>query len=94
MNYDEYLRFKGSRLNEDQDVHGTVKVNFRVDFDTEIYDDGDVALFVTSGDDFQLSKIFKDMKSAKDSMDYAMKLFKRIPWLAVEELKMKGFDEA
>lgn len=93
MNYDEYLKFKGSRLNEDQSVFGTVKVNFNVNFDTEIYDDGDVALFVTT-DDFQLSKVFKDMKSAKAGMDYAMKLFKRIPWLAVEELKMKGFDEA
>lgn len=93
MNYDEYLRFKGSRLNEDQDVHGTVKVNFNVNFETEVYDDGDVAVFV-SNDDFHLSKVFKDMKSAKDSMDYAMKLFKRIPWLAVEELKLKGFDEA
>ena len=34
------------------------------------------------------------MRSAKAGMEDAMKLFKRIPWLAVEELKMKGFDEA
>ena len=101
MNYDEYLKFKDSRLNEDQSdfrsifgsVHGTVKVNFTVNFETEIYNDGDVALFVT-GDDFQLSKVFKDMKSAKVAMEDAMKLFKRIPWLAIEELKMKGFNEA
>lgn len=93
MNYDEYLKFKGSRLNEDQSVTGTVKVNFNVNFDTEIYDDGDVALYVTN-DDFQLSKVFKDMRSAKAGMEDAMKLFKRIPWLAFEELKMKGFDEA
>lgn len=101
MNYDEYLKFKGSRLNEDQSdfrsifgsVHGTVKVNFTVNFETEIYDDGNVALFVFN-DDFQISKVFEDMKSAKAGMDYAMKLFKRIPWLAVEELKMKGFDQA
>ena len=92
MNYDEYL--KGSRINEDQNsVHGTVKVNYNVDFETEIYDDGDVALFVT-GDDFQLSKIFKDLRSAKAGMDEAMKLFKRVPWLALEELKLKGFSEA
>ena len=92
MNYDEYL--KGSRINEDQNsVHGTVKVNYNVDFETEIYDDGDVALFVT-GDDFQLSKIFKDLRSAKAGMDEAMKLFKRVPWLALEELKLKGFNEA
>ena len=92
MNYDEYL--KGSRINEDQNsVHGTVKVNYNVDFETEIYDDGDVALFVT-GDDFQLSKIFKDLRSAKAGMDEAMKIFKRIPWVALEELKLKGFNEA
>ena len=92
MNYDEYL--KGSRINEDQNsVHGTVKVNYNVDFETEIYDDGDVALFVT-GDDFQLSKIFKDLRSAKAGMDEAMKIFKRIPWVAIEELKLKGFAEA
>ena len=92
MNYDEYL--KGSRINEDQNsVHGTVKVNFNVNFETEIYDDGDVALFV-NGDDFQLSKVFKDLRSAKAGMDEAMKIFKRIPWVAIEELKLKGFDEA
>ena len=92
MNYDEYL--KGSRINEDQNsVHGTVKVNYSVNFETEIYDDGDVALFVT-GDDFQLSKIFKDLRSAKAGMEEAMKIFKRIPWLAIEELKLKGFVEA
>ena len=93
MNYDEYLKFKGSRLNEDQSVFGTVKVNFNVQFDTEIYDDGDVALFVTA-DDLQLSKVYKDMRSAKAGMEEAMKLFKRIPWFAAAELKMKGFDEA
>lgn len=94
MNYDEYINFKGSRINEGQDgVHGTVKVNYNVDFETETYDDGDVALFV-NGDDFQLSKVFKDLRSAKAGMDEAMKLFKRIPWVAVEELKLKGFEDA
>lgn len=93
MNYDDYLKLKGSRLNEDQSVHGTVKVNYNVNFETEIYDDGDVALFVT-GDDFQLSKVFKDLRSAKAGMDEAMKLFKRIPWVAIEELKLKGFEDA
>ena len=92
MNYDEYL--KGSRINEDQNsVHGTVKVNYSVDFETENYDDGDVVLFV-GGDDFQLSKTFKDLRSAKAGMDEAMKIFKRIPWLAIEELKLKGFEDA
>ena len=92
MNYDEYL--KGSRINEDRDiVRGTVKVNYNVYFETDIYDDGDVALFVT-GDDFQLSKVFKDLRSAKAGMEEAMKLFKRIPWVAVEELKLKGFVDA
>lgn len=94
MNYDEYINFKGSRINEGQNsVCGTVKVNYNVYFDTEIYDDGDVALFVT-GDDFQLSKVFKDLRSAKAGMEEAMKIFKRIPWLAFEELKLKGFAEA
>lgn len=94
MNYDEYINLKGSRINEDQNsVHGTVKVNYSVNFETEIYDDGDVALFV-GGDDFQLSKIFKDLRSAKAGMEEAMKLFKRIPWVAIEELKLKGFEEA
>ena len=92
MNYDEYL--KGSRINEDRDiVRGTVKVNYNVYFETDIYDDGDVALFVT-GDDFQLSKVFKDLRSAKAGMEEAMKIFKRIPWVAIEELKLKGFAEA
>ena len=94
MNYDEYINFKGSRTNEDRDiVRGTVKVNFNVYFETDIYDDGDVALFVT-GDDFQLSKVFKDLRSAKAGMEEAMKIFKRIPWVAIEELKLKGFAEA
>lgn len=94
MNYDEYINFKGSRINEGQDgVHGSVKVNYNVNFETEIYDDGDVALFV-NGDDFQLSKVYKDMKSAKAGMEEAMKLFKRIPWVAIEELKLKGFEDA
>lgn len=94
MNYDEYINFKGSRINEGQDsVHGTVKVNYSVNFETETYDDGDVALFV-NGDDFQLSKVFKDLRSAKAGMEEAMKLFKRIPWVAVEELKLKGFEDA
>ena len=94
MNYDEYINFKGSRINEDRDiVRGTVKVNYNVYFETDIYDDGDVALFVT-GDDFQLSKVFKDLRSAKAGMEEAMKLFKRIPWVAVEELKLKGFADA
>ena len=93
MNYDEYVNFKGS-INEDQNsVHGTVKVNYNVNFETEIYDDGDVALFV-NGDDFQLSKVFKDLRSAKAGMEEAMKLFKRIPWVAIEELKLKGFEDA
>ena len=94
MNYDEYVNFKGSRINEGQDgVHGTVKVNYNVYFETETYDDGDVALFV-NGDEFQLSKVFKDLRSAKAGMEEEMKLFKRIPWVAIEELKLKGFDEA
>ena len=94
MNYDEYINFKGSRINEDRDiVRGTVKVNYNVYFETDIYDDGDVALFVT-GDDFQLSKVFKDLRSAKAGMEEAMKIFKRIPWVAIEELKLKGFAEA
>lgn len=74
-------------------VHETVKVNFNVYFETEIYDDGDVALFVND-DDFQLSKVFKDLRSAKARMEEAMKLFKRIPWNAIEELKLKGFEDA
>ena len=94
MNYDEYVNFKGSRINEDRDiVRGTVKVNYNVYFETDIYDDGDVALFVT-GDDFQLSKVFKDLRSAKAGMEEAMKIFKRIPWVAIEELKLKGFADA
>ena len=94
MNYDEYINFKGSRINEDRDiVRGTVKVNYNVYFETDIYDDGDVALFVT-GDDFQLSKVFKDLRSAKAGMEEAMKIFKRIPWVAIEELKLKGFADA
>lgn len=36
---DGYLKIKDSRLNEDQGVTRTVKVNFNVNFDTEIYDD-------------------------------------------------------
>lgn len=92
MNYDEYL--KGSQINEDRDiVHGTVKVNFNVYFETDFYDDGDVVLFV-NGDDFHLSKVFKDLRSAKAGMEEAMKLFKRIPWIAIEELKLKGFEDA
>lgn len=92
MNYDEYL--KGSQINEDRDiVRGTVKVNFNVYFETDFYDDGDVVLFV-NGDDFQLSKVFKDLRSAKAGMEEAMKLFKRIPWIAIEELKLKGFEDA
>ena len=94
MNYDEYVNFKGSRINEDRDiVHGSVKVNYNVYFETETYDDGDVALFV-NGDDFQLSKVFKDLRSAKAGMEEAMKIFKRIPWVAIEELKLKGFEDA
>ena len=94
MNYDEYINFKGSRINEDRDiVRGTVKVNYNVYFETDIYDDGDVALLVT-GDDFQLSKVFKDLRSAKAGMEEAMKIFKRIPWVAIEELKLKGFADA
>ena len=94
MNYDEYINFKGSRINEGQEgVHGTVKVNYNVYFETETYDDGEVALFV-NGDDFQLSKVFKDLRSAKAGMEEAMKIFKRIPWVAIEELKLKGFEDA
>lgn len=97
MNYDEYLNFKRSRINEDVgdyvNIGKTLKVSYDVDFQYEIWDDGDVVLFVL-GNNWQLSKIFKDLRSAKAEVEDAKRLIKRHPWNAVEELKLNGFDDA
>ena len=80
-------------LNEE--VFDSVKTTFVVTFETETYDDGDVAVFVSDNNGyFQYSKVFKDLKSAKVAIKDAKDLFKRKPWNALEELKLNGFEEA
>lgn len=78
-----------------EDVSETIKVSFFVTFETETFDDGDVAVFISdNGGYFQYSKVFKDIRHAEAAIDNAKLLFKRKPWDAIEELKLNGFTKA
>ena len=99
MKFDEYLRntnsFSARKRSLNEDEYGSFKASFVVNMETEEYDDGDVAAFISDDDgNFQISQVFKDMKSAKASLDKAKKLFQRMPWSAVEQLKLNGYENA